>query len=219
MKLQHALGLAAAVALAASGPPVLQAQAPATLPLDSIALNDLAAFSEPPGNWRIVGGVAADRARNLRVTTSPGSGVVVNTAKPGDGGDLRTTWEHGDIDLELEFMVPRASNSGIYFQGRYELQLLDSWGVEHPTYGDVGGIYEKLLLCRRFKVRPAIGYGALKRAIFVQHNVRSNERRLWASRSCPIRLLAAKLPENGSPKLPGSEKYFCHVAGMSPVIA
>lgn len=143
MKLQHALGLAAAVALAASGPPVLQAQAPATLPLDSIALNDLAAFSEPPGNWRIVGGVAADRARNLRVTTSPGSGVVVNTAKPGDGGDLRTTWEHGDIDLELEFMVPRASNSGIYFQGRYELQLLDSWGVEHPTYGDVGGIYER----------------------------------------------------------------------------
>src|SRR5690606_35316420 len=35
------------------------------------------------------------------------------------------------------------SNSGIYLQGRYEIQLLDSWGVVNPTAGDNGGIYER----------------------------------------------------------------------------
>src|SRR5690606_32467190 len=59
------------------------------------------------------------------------------------GTDLHTAWEHGDIDLEMEVMMPRASNSGIYFQGRYELQLLDSWKKENPTYGDMGGIYQR----------------------------------------------------------------------------
>lgn len=38
-------------------------------------------------------------------------------------------------------MIPKGSNSGIYLQGRYEVQLLDSWGVSNPRYGDIGGIY------------------------------------------------------------------------------
>lgn len=38
-------------------------------------------------------------------------------------------------------MLPRGSNSGIYLQGRYEVQLLDSWGVQTPKYSDIGGIY------------------------------------------------------------------------------
>ncbi|MEX0770487.1 MAG: family 16 glycoside hydrolase, partial [Balneolaceae bacterium] len=57
--------------------------------------------------------------------------------------DLVTAFEHGDIELQVEFLVPKASNSGIYFQDRYELQILDSWQVENPTYGDLGGIYER----------------------------------------------------------------------------
>ena len=51
--------------------------------------------------------------------------------------------EHGDLELELEFMTPKGTNSGIYFQGRYEIQLLDSWGVKEPTFADCGGIYER----------------------------------------------------------------------------
>jgi hypothetical protein len=31
----------------------------------------------------------------------------------------------------------------VYFQGRYEIQVLDSWGVEKPEYGDCGGIYQR----------------------------------------------------------------------------
>jgi hypothetical protein len=50
---------------------------------------------------------------------------------------------HGDADVELDFMMAKGSNSGVYLQGRYEIQLLDSWGVLQPGPGDVGGIYQR----------------------------------------------------------------------------
>ena len=39
-------------------------------------------------------------------------------------------------------MIPEGSNSGVYLQGRYEIQILDSCGVTNPGAGDCGGIYE-----------------------------------------------------------------------------
>jgi hypothetical protein len=133
----------AAVLASLSTPALLSAQGLRSLAPDSITLNDLAGFAEAPEGWRIVGAVTADREREHRVAAEPGAGVLVNLSAPGRGGDLRTAWEHGDLDIELDFMMPKGSNSGIYLQGRYELQLLDSWGVEHPTYSDVGGIYQR----------------------------------------------------------------------------
>ena len=40
-------------------------------------------------------------------------------------------------------MVPKGSNSGVYFQGRYEIQVFDSYGVPAPKYSDCGGIYRR----------------------------------------------------------------------------
>ena len=57
--------------------------------------------------------------------------------------DLFTNFKHGDLDIELDYMMAKGSNSGIYLQGRYEVQLLDSWGVLNPRSGDNGGIYER----------------------------------------------------------------------------
>ena len=44
------------------------------------------------------------------------------------GCDIFTDEKFGDIHLELEFMVPKGSNSGIYLMGEYEVQILDSYG-------------------------------------------------------------------------------------------
>ena len=72
-----------------------------------------------------------------------GTGVLVNEPKDDHQANLLTQMEHSDMELEIEFMMPKGSNSGIYFMGRYEVQLLDSWGVKEPESSDCGGIYER----------------------------------------------------------------------------
>ena len=123
------------------------AQAPAApvgdLPPQTVSLASLSAFRPTSANWKVAGGAAADRTTALALTAEPGTGVLVNVPATGAQGHLLTTWEHGDLDLALDVMLPKGSNSGIYLMGRYEVQLLDSWGVRAPTFADLGGIYQR----------------------------------------------------------------------------
>lgn len=65
------------------------------------------------------------------------------------GGNIRTRQSFGDFQLHLEFWLPMMeqaagqgrANSGVYLQGIYEVQVLDSYGVEELGTGDCGGIY------------------------------------------------------------------------------
>jgi len=68
---------------------------------------------------------------------------VLLSGGDGRGVDLLTAAPHGDCDLHVEFTVPRGSNSGVYLQGQYEVQILDSHGKADRDlqYGDCGGIY------------------------------------------------------------------------------
>jgi hypothetical protein len=104
--------------------------------------NDLGTWRGDTGQWQIVGELKIDPADERRFVTGPGTGVLVN-GEAGRTKNLFSKYEHGDIEAHIEFNVPRGSNSGVYFQGRYEVQILDSWGVENPKYGDCGGIYQR----------------------------------------------------------------------------
>ena len=108
----------------------------------AVSLENLAAFRDPLGEWTLSGTVAADAGDPARLTWTDGTGTVVNGPK-GKTAHLVTKAEYGDVELHIEFMMAKGSNSGVYFQGRYEVQALDSWGVEKPKYGDCGGIYER----------------------------------------------------------------------------
>jgi hypothetical protein len=68
-----------------------------------------------------------------------GGTEMVNTA--GGGIDIYSEQEFGDCLVEVEVMVPKGSNSGIYLMGRYEIQILDSFGKEKLGMGDMGAIY------------------------------------------------------------------------------
>ncbi|MEP7051130.1 MAG: DUF1080 domain-containing protein [Pseudomonadota bacterium] len=68
-----------------------------------------------------------------------------------NSGDIETKEAFGDIQLHVEFWIPTTpttnaeqdrGNSGVYLQGRYEVQVLDSY--QHPLDGmnDCGAIYE-----------------------------------------------------------------------------
>jgi hypothetical protein len=66
------------------------------------------------------------------------------------GGDIHTkeTFD-GKFKLHVEFRVPYEpdqkgqgrGNSGVYVQGRYEVQVLDSYGLKNIGMGDCGSIY------------------------------------------------------------------------------
>ena len=113
---------------------------PAQTKLD---LTTMSEFNKPTANWHIAGSVYADLNKSHHISFTPGTGILVNIPDSAARKDLFTNFKHGDIDLELDCMMAKESNSGIYLQGRYELQLLDSWGVIKPKSIDMGGIYER----------------------------------------------------------------------------
>jgi len=104
--------------------------------------SNLTGLRKPTGEWRVVGAVKLDPEDPKKFSTEAGSGVLINYPK-GKTVNLHSELEHGDVEAHIEFVVPKSSNSGVYFQGRYEVQILDSWGVEQPKQGDCGGIYER----------------------------------------------------------------------------
>jgi len=114
-----------------------------TLLFTPIDLNDLSPFRKASGNWQIMGDAYVDRTKDKALSGTTGTGVLINLPEEGMNQNLFVNFEHGDMELELDVMVPAGSNSGLYFQGRYEIQLLDSWGVKEPQHSDIGGIYQR----------------------------------------------------------------------------
>jgi hypothetical protein len=109
-----------------------------------VGLNDLSAFKSPSKSWQIAGSVQADLSKTNFLTLGSGSGIIVNFPdKKIKGEDLLTLAEYGDIDLEFEYLMAAGANSGIYLQGRYEIQLEDTWGSPSPKSNTNGGIYPR----------------------------------------------------------------------------
>jgi len=89
--------------------------------LDGHGLQAWAAEDGGPARWELLG---------------DGSVAVNGT------GSIRTRQAFGDCELHLEWMTPQGmtgasqarGNSGVYFMGRYEVQILDSW--RNRTYAD-----------------------------------------------------------------------------------
>jgi len=105
---------------------------------------DLAGWRKPAGVWMAVKGVSLDAADAKKFALEKGEGVLLNGAK-GQTVNLLSEYEHGDVEAHLEFVIPKGSNSGIYFQGRYEIQVYDSFGVAKDKYPGIecGGIYPR----------------------------------------------------------------------------
>jgi len=59
---------------------------------------------------------------------------------PGHGPELMTNEKFNDFKLHIEFNCAKASNSGVYLRGRYELQIEDDPEPEGPTMR-TGGVY------------------------------------------------------------------------------
>jgi sugar phosphate isomerase/epimerase len=115
----------------------------------------LDSWQPPIGDWLVVGNSYQDRSDTGRLAWEAGAKAVVN-GENGNTCHLFSKHEHGDVQAHIEFMVPKGSNSGVYFQGRYEIQVFDSWGVQNPQHSDCGGIYQRWVEAenRGFEGRP-----------------------------------------------------------------
>lgn len=80
-----------------------------------------------------------------RQSWSAAGEVLRNEVLPDKPGtDLCTVEKFGDCELHIEFKVLRGGNSGVYLQGRYEIQVADSFKQRVGT-GMCGAIYGKIV--------------------------------------------------------------------------
>lgn len=111
-------------------------------------------FTLPPSDAIILfDGTNFSKWRNARTqgpvqwTLNPDKSMTV---KPGSGG-IETIEEHGSVQLHIEWKSPTLikgegqgrGNSGIFFQRRYEIQVLDSYQNRTYSNGQAGSIYKQ----------------------------------------------------------------------------
>jgi len=90
------------------------------------------------------------------LTALPAPGDRLVNGATGGSSNIVTTSRYGDVELYLEFLLAAKSNSGVYLQGVYEIQILDSFGVVQLKYGDCGGIYTRSVEGKLVGGRPPL---------------------------------------------------------------
>lgn len=110
----------------------------------SLIGKDFSTWRGNTGQWEIVGDTFTNPKNVKLLNSKPGSGIILNGPN-GRTNNIISKAEFGDVRAHIEFMIPKGSNSGIYFMGRYEIQVYDSYGVEKGEYPGIecGGIYER----------------------------------------------------------------------------
>ena len=100
---------------------------------------DVTGWRKPTGAWTAAKDVKMDSADPGKFIVTPGEGILINGAN-GKSVNLVSAPEFSDVELHVEFWIPKHSNSGVYLMGRYEIQIYD---VEKPKYPgqECGGIY------------------------------------------------------------------------------
>lgn len=111
---------------------------------------DIKSTPAPEGAVVLFDGKTLDKWVKKDGKSEPGWKLVEGGAMQVQGGDLITKDKFdGNFKLHVEFRVPYMpkatgqgrGNSGVYVQGRYEVQVLDSYGLKSQN-NDCGGIYE-----------------------------------------------------------------------------
>ena len=117
----------------------------------NLSTHSIAAQMTPPaGAIVLFDGTNLDRWVKRSDRRETAAWPVTNGEMTTKGGDIVTRDTFRDFRLHVEFCCPnlptdvtgqKRSNSGVFLQGRYEIQVLDSWGKNPPGKGDCGAIY------------------------------------------------------------------------------
>lgn len=124
-------GLTVLVVALASTSDVAEGQPRATPPAGAIVLFDgrrgdmFVGMSGGPIDWPIE------------------DGALVSTPNGRRSNNIVSRLRFRDAEIHVEFLLPTAGdgNSGVFLQGLYELQILESSGKAELTASDMGGVY------------------------------------------------------------------------------
>ena len=110
-------------------------------------------LSAPQGAIVLFSGKADEVAKHWvkRYSDKPATWSIRDGAMVAGGGDIASKEEYANFHLHLEFKVPllpnakgqARGNSGIGLHSRYEVQILDSYGINPPGTGDCGAVYNQ----------------------------------------------------------------------------
>jgi hypothetical protein len=117
--------------------------------IELIGEHGLDEWKKPTGAWIVGGGAQLDPKNQSRLVAEPGQGVLVN-GPAGKTQNLLTKQAFGDVEAHFEFLIPKGSNSGVKFEGFYEIQIHDSFGVSKLTGSHCGGIYPRAEMLPRY---------------------------------------------------------------------
>jgi len=110
--------------------------------VELITDHDMSVWGQPTNLWSIVGDVFLSPDDPKVLSSKPGGGILFNGGRT---SDIVSKQEFGDVDMHIEFIISKRSNSGVYFMGSYELQIYDSFGVAKDLYPGIecGGLYPR----------------------------------------------------------------------------
>src|SRR5262245_15252702 len=108
---------------------------------DLLGDRPLEAWKSPSEQWVVAGDAKLDEKNPRKLVPVPGKGVLVNG--PGRVKDLITRELFTDVEVHVEFLIAKGSNSGVKLNGLYEIQIEDSHGKTKLTGSDCGGIYPR----------------------------------------------------------------------------
>lgn len=90
----------------------------------SVSLKDWVAQDGKPQKWTMTDG-------------------ILSNGPVGKVNNIVSKKLFGDVEVNVEFRIPKGSNSGIYLQGLYEVQIFDSFGKAKINATDGGSIYHR----------------------------------------------------------------------------
>ena len=95
------------------------------------------------GDWYSAENARLDNWNEKRLIGDRGEGVLINGRIGKTQSLITKRRDYQDVEVHVEFMVAKRSNSGIIFHGNYEIQILDSAHVKEPTGAHCGGVYPR----------------------------------------------------------------------------
>ncbi len=107
---------------------IVVVRAQPVLPADPVSLESLTAFRAAASGWSVAGGLAGDPRTADALEPAPGAGILVGARA---AGPLLTGWDHGDLQLEFDYLLPAGSEPQVLLQGRYALPLSAAGLTQH----------------------------------------------------------------------------------------